>query len=146
MTGEWNYSGDVSMVYGGFFVKCDYQEFRWGYLNYVEVTDLDSACGARGMCLIERGNVNGTTDKERIRKGMACVGMTARDLLRMPNNSARMAAIAYALRSYGYMDVDDSEVVQTEEGAPMKFDGWTAGKFIGPNDLRGYVEAKYINE
>ena len=145
MLGDWNVSADVNLAYGGFFVKCDYQEFKWGYLNFVEVTDLDSACGARGMCLIEAGTVNGTDDHKRIMDGLRCVGMAPRDLLKLPDNRARMAAIAYALRAYGFTDIDRSEVVQTEEGAPNTYDGWKSEKFISADALLGYVTAEWID-
>ena len=142
---EWNYSGDVSIACGGMFVEVDRQNFKWGYLNFVEVTDLDSACGFRGACLIERGTVNGTDDKARIMSALKCVGMTPRDLLKMKGNTARMMAIAYALRSYGYVDYDRTEVVQTEAGQPMRFDGWKAEKVIRESDLKGYVESQWLD-
>ena len=58
---DWAYSGDVNLEYGGLFVNLD--NVRYGYADVVEVTDLDSACGAAGMVLIEKGSV---TIKDRL--------------------------------------------------------------------------------
>ena len=142
---SWAYTGDVgSLCYGGTFVRIDPQAWKWGYAEAVRVTDLDSACGFRGAVLIESVTVNGTDDKGRIQRALACVGLTARDLLRMRDNTARRLAIADALLAYGYCDYERSEVVQTEAGAPMADDGWRAEKFITSDDLRGYVEAEWL--
>ena len=141
--GNWQYSGDVNIEYGGTFADIDPREFKWGYCNVVRVTDLDSACGFDGACLIEKLTVH--VDAKRIKQGMQCVGLTVRDLQRVKGLEGKLFAMVDAVMAYGYFDVEQSEVVQTREGGPMRFDGWRAEKFIRPQDLRGYVESQWLD-
>lgn len=144
---NWQYTGDVNLKYGGLYVNCDLDHYEWGYLECTEICDLDGACGATGMVLIEKFTVN--LSKERVVECLETIGQTVEDLLRMDTERA-MLTLAYAFRSYGYCDPRSdnyhahSIIVQTVPGASMKFDGWTAEKFIHPKDLRGFVESQWL--
>lgn len=134
---DWAYTGDVSLEYGGLFVNLD--NVRHGYADVVEVTDLDSACGAAGMVLIEKGSV--CLDFRRVRKALGSCGWYDRKA----DRRCRRAAMAEAVKSYFGMDTGESEVVQTERGGPMSHDGWRATKVVEHTDLRGYVSAVYLD-
>ena len=140
---NWQYFGDVDVCYGGAFADIDPREFKWGYCNVVRVTDLDSATGFVGAVLIEKVTVH--LDSRRIKQALPCVGLTVKDLQAIKGQTAKLWAMVDAVLSYGCFDTDDSEVVQTQEGAPMSDDGWRAEKFIRPQDLRGYIEATYLD-
>ena len=140
---NWQYFGDVDICYGGNYADIDPQEFKWGYCNVVRVTDLDSACGFTGAVLIEKITVN--IDSKRIKQALPCVGLTVKDLQGIKGQSAKLWALVDAVMSYGCFDTDESEVIQTQEGAPMTDDGWKAEKFIRPQDLRGYIEKTYLD-
>jgi hypothetical protein len=137
----WHYSGDVNLEYGGVWVQVDRYDQRYGYANFVEVTDLDGACGATGMVLVEKGTVN--FDLERIRKAVASCGWS--EGIRKLKGAARKAAIIAAVKGYYGMDVDESETIQTFEDASWRYDGWKATKHVDPSDLKGYVESVYLD-
>lgn len=146
---RWSYNGDGNLKYGGTFI--DLSSFMDGYCNAVRVTDLDSACGFRGAVLIEHVVINGTTDKERIKKALWSCGPSFAD-----GNWTRedvRHAIADALCSYGHCDPDDfwdnlrshhTEVVQCEPDGPMMFDGWKADKRITNTTLEEYVRSVHL--
>lgn len=137
---DWMFSGDVSLVYGGIYVRVT----PWGYADVVEVTDLDSACGFEGAVLIEKGSANLPSSLKVIRAVMASCGWTQGR--RSLPKEARRAMLFECLWRYGHRDVDESEVVQTEEGAPMENrEGWKAEKFVAPDDLEGYVASRYLD-
>lgn len=142
---RWVYCGDVNLVYGGTFV--DLSTWDDGYVSAVRVTDLDSACGFTGACLIEHVTINGTRDAKRIRDALRCVGGVNGQGM---SKEGLRHLIADALLSYGYYDPDDmpnrDEVVQMEEDGPMSFDGWKANKRLHNTDLRDYVESVHLND
>jgi hypothetical protein len=140
-TQPWSYLGDVNLEHGGVYCKLDPSDLKYGYANCVEVTDLDSACGANGMCLIEVGTVN--FDYKRIRKAAAACGwLTPGHRVARPH---RRAALIEAVKSYYGMEVDRSEVVQTDPTFPMVNDGWKAEKVVSHIDLPGYVASNYLD-
>lgn len=148
------YCGDVNLEHGGTFV--DLSDWEHGYCTAVRVTDLDSGCGFRGACLIEHVVISGTDDPKRIRQALGCVGgaksLGGRNWHRTGERSrikeGLRHAIADALLSYGYCDVEEerSEIVQTEADGPMVFDGWRADKRLHGTDLRAYVESVHLRD
>lgn len=140
VTDPWHYSGDVGLEHGGTFVKMD--NVRYGYAECVEVTDLDSACGADGMCLIEKGTIN--FDYKRVRKAIESCGWIDRGRAKM-DKPHRRAMYLQAVKDYYGMDVDGSEVIQTDPTFPMRNDGWKATKVVSHIDLPGYVVATYVD-
>lgn len=146
----WEYNGDVSLEHGGTFFDLD-DDWKYGYVSFVRVTDLDSACGFEGAILIEHGTANGTDDAERIRKALKSCGCSARTF-NVGLKDAKKAKecirhmIADALVSYGFCDYDGvrQEVVQMLPDGPMKYDGWKADKRLHNTDLRAYVEAVHL--
>ena len=155
-TEKWEYTGDVSLEYGGTFI--DLSTWSDGYCSAVRVTDLDSGCGFTGAVLIEHVTINGTDDPERIRKAIKCIGgLSARNWHAIGNRDTIKQnlrfAIADALLSYGHYDPNDSwnnyrshysETVQLEPDGPMEFDGWKADKRLHGSDLRAYVESVHL--
>lgn len=145
---DWKFSGDVNLEYGGIFVKVDLDDYHNGYLSATVVTDLDSACGATGMVLIEQKVA--LVDHKRIMEAIRSCGFEVADLLRMESETA-LCAIAEMLISYGHSDPGgdayspSDEIVQTEFDAPMTFEGWKAEKRIARKDLRGYVAHNWLD-
>lgn len=146
---KWHYHGNVNVEYGGVFM--DLSDWQWGYVNATRVTDLGSGCGARGMVLIEKITINGTDDTRRVREALECCGWTFKDVMACRGSTGKRMMIAYALMSYGYYDPSDgyhspsSITLQTEQGAPMKYDGWRAEKFVACSDLKGYIESEWLD-
>lgn len=140
----WHYSGDISLPYGGTFVKNDPQAYEWGYGEVVEVTDLDSACGFTGAVLVERGSANGTDDKVRILSALRARGMTPRDLLSIRGAANKRTEIVRALWDYGYRDIERTEIWQLEEDGPLTFEGWTARRLAG-GEIGGYVVRNFLD-
>lgn len=149
---RWLYNGDVNLEHGGTFI--DLTEWDNGYCEFVKVTDLASACGFEGACLIEHGTVSGTDDAKRIRKAVGACGWFPRSARRGTGQPAAQVKsmirhiIADALAGYGYCDYDETrqEVVQLLDDAPMTYDGWTADKRLHNCDLMGYVKAVHLRD
>jgi hypothetical protein len=156
----WSYTGDVNPVYGGVYIKVDPKEYRWGYLEAVEVTDLASACGAPGMILVEAFTVvidRQGKSRHYVRKALESCGVGVHEAARLfwKDREAFMYEVARACMSYGrrdprqpahmWDDTPQSMVVQTERGEPMEWDGWKAEKFIDPKDLSGFVAATWLD-
>jgi hypothetical protein len=154
---NWQFAGDGNLEYGGSFIDLD--TFNDGYCSAVRVTDLDSACGFRGACLIEHMVINGTTDPTRIREAIRSwggmkVGPRPKGMTAEERKTGLRHWIADALLSYGYADPDDSwdnyrshymEVVQMDPEASMKFDGWKANKRLKNTSLEDYVESVHLD-
>jgi len=107
---KWHYSGDVSISYGGLFVRdCGH------YFDVVEVTDLDSACGADGLVLVETGSTSHEYySRAEIRNAMrSCNGDDWRSLYRLGNLTREQSRlrVAEVLWQYGHKDIDTSVVL-----------------------------------
>ena len=96
-----HYIGDCSLEYGGLFVNLE--DFRDGYAECLQITDLDSACGFNNTVMVERITVLFDT-AERVKDALACCGLTFEDLRKMPIESRKMA-IVDACASYGHYDL-----------------------------------------
>lgn len=135
---KWHYIGDVNIEYGGAFF--DLTDWKYGYVNAVRVEDLDGACGFDGACLIEKITIR-TDNNEQNKSAMECRGCNLSDI-DMSTDDGKLQ-LADAVLSYGYYDSESQdEIVQTQDDAPMEFDGWKATKHISPRCLRAYVESK----
>lgn len=152
----WEYHGDENVEYGGLFVKCDYSDFKYGYLECIRVTDLDSACGFTNAVLIEAITV--VKDRKRLRKAVESCGITpaqSRQAYRTGGRKAYMMLCADALASYGHYDPSQQpayvwgdrphiEIILTKPGK-MKFEGWKASKVVQAKDLKGYILKKWCD-
>lgn len=106
--GEWQYSGDVSINYGGTYIRD-----RGYWFDVVEVIDLASACGADNMVLVETGNTfAGWRNREEIRHALDSEGYED-DMYKLGATTREQSRlrIAYALWSYGHKDIDSSIVL-----------------------------------
>ena len=142
---EWTWQGDVNIEYGGHYAKCDDPE--WGYADCVRVTDLDSGCGFTGAVLIEQLTALIDTDQEgisdRMREALTCCGWDGEEGVDLGRRID--AALGYGLYDPGGDNYSPSSiVVQTDPEAAMEFDGWKAEKRVSTDDLRGYIEAKWM--
>jgi hypothetical protein len=108
---EWTYSGDVSISYGGLFIRDERH-----YFDVVEVSDLASACGADGLTLIESGDT-GTDGRKRTEitnmLRSAGPGNDFRKLYKLGRmtRQASRAMIAETMWRYGSRDIDTSVVL-----------------------------------
>src|SRR5437660_10851021 len=50
---DWRYTGDINLMHGGTFIRDEGH-----YFDFVEVTDLASACGADGLIEIQSGSTS----------------------------------------------------------------------------------------
>ena len=146
---RWHYQGDINLEYGGTFI--DLSEWKHDYVNIVEVTDLDSACGFRGAILVESKSV-GIDRPDTWPQALQVIGCellpdgsisdNGRSTYRK-NSLAWKLCLVYALHGYGYGDTDKSETVQPCPDCPKKFDGWQATR-IRSNGLRAYVRREFL--
>lgn len=137
---DWIYTGDVNPEYGGVWFDLEPYERGWGYFNAVRVEDLDGACGFRGAVLIERLSIHVPDQRSRIQDALECCGMTEDDI------EGNLVELAYALMMYGCTDIEQpTETLQLDADGPMEFDGWKADRKQPKGDLRGYIEAKWLD-
>ena len=139
------YVGDVNIEYGGMFI--DTSDVEHGYAEVLRVTDLDSACGAEGLVMIERLTV--ILDNKDI-------NVKALDSCGMLGESVGWLGLIESVVFYGYYDcVEDFTgphrwIVVTSDytGNKQSWDGWKPDRdmtvrlhkrFNG--DLRALVES-----
>ena len=139
----WEYIGDVNIEYGGTYYNLS-DDWKYGYVSALRVTDLDSGCGFDGAVLIEKLSI--IVDPKYFAESAACCGFEMSEVdLDIDQGKLR---ICDALLSYGHYDPANeyyepaNEVVQTLEDGPMEFDGWKASKRVLTKDLKGYIESK----
>lgn len=151
MARRWKYMGDVNLEYGGTFY--DFSTWKYGYVDAVEVVDLDSACGFTGAVMIERKTINVKRKPEQMQSALSTIGANM-----LPNGdvddngrvihkrtAAHQFIQTYACQSYGYLDCDDHVVLQLERDGPMQFDGWEAKKRLrGNHKLKNYVRREFL--
>jgi hypothetical protein len=147
----WHYQGDMSLEYGGTFTRL--REWRHGYVEVCEVTDLGSACGYRGAILIEMRTI-AIDRKDRWEGALPVIGCTLApngDIVDNGRSTYRKRSLAWhlclvhALNAYGYHDTDRSEVIQLDRDGAMQHDGWRAEKRLRSNaSLRNYVRREFL--
>lgn len=149
MSRRWHYQGDINLEYGGTFMN--FADWKHGYANVVEVTDLDSACGFAGAVLIEERTVT-IDDASRYAGALSTIGATM-----LPNGDiddngqttyrkntlAWRMCLVWALNAYGAHEIDRSDVVQPDRSEPVKFEGWHATR-IRSDSLRAFVRKQYL--
>lgn len=113
---KWHYTGDVSLEHGGTFI--DFSEWKHGYVNVVEVTDLDSGCGFRGASLIEERSIT-IDDRSRWSAALSTIGASLINNDDICDNDSEpykrdsfawRMCLVYALNAYGAYDIDWEEV------------------------------------
>lgn len=130
MTRRWRYQGDINIEHGGTFI--DFREWKHGYVDCVEVTDLDSACGARGMILVEsRSIIVDCPDTWQSALGVIGAkllpsGIEDNGQFLKRGTLAYRWRLAYALNAYGRYDSERSEVLQPDYGESVDFESWHA--------------------
>lgn len=145
MTRRWRYHGDVNIEHGGTFI--DFREWRNGYVDCVEVTDLDSACGARGMILVESRSITlwpdtswpsalGAIGAKLVPTGIDDNGRTLKR-----GTLAYRWCLAYALNAYGRYDTDRSEVLQPDYGESVDFYSFHA---IRVRSVMRYIRREFL--
>lgn len=154
---RYKYMGDVNLEYGGTFYN--FSDWRWGYVNAVEITDLDSACGFRGAVLIEQITINVKRPGAELDRALDVIGakmvntharrpvgdILDNGRLLMKDTAAWRWCIAYACQAYGHKDVDKFEVVQLEKDGALQFDGWRAERRLRQGaSLRNYVKNNWL--
>lgn len=103
---------DVNLEYGGTFihpVSYSIADDRWpDYFDVIDITDLDGACGASGITMVELKTVSidftDPTDRRNYLSALDCMGQSKRDVASIAKQSGKRAAqshIAYILQSYG---------------------------------------------
>lgn len=96
-----NYIGDCNLENGGTFF--DLSDAKYGYVSFLEVIDIDSACGMTDCVLVQFGSV-GIDDDKINSDALRCMGQTLDDL----DPSNRDLQLAYANISWGLTrDLDD---------------------------------------
>jgi hypothetical protein len=104
--GTWQYNGDVSLTNGGTFVRDQGHHF-----DVVEVVDIDSGCGARGMVLIDVGNTY--FDRKQIRAAVEDAGDRSIYKLGRTTRAQSRLMVGYALWHW-QKDIDSSTVLVTD--------------------------------
>lgn len=96
-----NYIGDVNLEYGGTFF--DLSDWRYGYVDALRVTDLDSAAGIDQTVLVERVTII-VDNHGKVKSALESYGMDFSDVRKLHDARAQKLMIAEACLSYGYYD------------------------------------------
>lgn len=152
MNTEWKYQGDINLKYGGMYYRfdMDYKDFPY-YAEVVRITDLESACGADGLVLIERLDVCRFNDKKAVHDSLSCIGLTTKDLIGMDRMEI-LSILLEAFIAYGHYDYDDNPIIVVHDysvfSTKHSWDGWKPDKEQTQvlhrqhnNNLREYVVA-----
>lgn len=144
---RWHYQGDISLEHGGTFMR--FTEWKHGYAEVVEVTDLDSATGFPGAVLIEERTV--IIDRpEYWSQALGVIGATLIEGDAIEDNGkatyrkgslAWRMCLTYALSAYGYYDGERNECVQPERDCPIRHDGWKAKRI---RSLKRFVRREFL--
>lgn len=120
---------DVNLEYGGTFIRpVSYttNENRFpDYFDLIEIVDLDSACGASGVNLVELKSVSidftRPDERRNYQSALDCHGMSKRDVADLARSAGKRAAqcmIAYILASYGSnTDTENAWIAITDPSA-----------------------------
>lgn len=138
---RWEYRGDVNLEYGGTWFNLD--DVEYGYVEAVEVVDLDSGAGARGMVLVRKITI--ITDNPDVnRKAIESCGW-------LDGATPSPIELAEAVMLYGFFDTESDyvngpseEVIQLDPDEDMTCEGWTATKRMDPDELLAYIESDYL--
>lgn len=141
---RWEYTGDVNLECGGTFINLE--NWGWGYVEFVEVTEVDFVRGLSGAVLIERGTVS-VDSPERNRDALRCAG-PGEGWGRGNDRRTNRLILAECLLHYGLgKEIDRSESVQLEEdGFVGRFDGWTVHKRLHNTTLEAYVKSQWLKD
>jgi hypothetical protein len=71
---NWIYKGDINLEHGGAWYNTEGLSMDSDYCEIVKVTDLESACGAEGHYLIERGSIYIPLEREKRVSALGCCG------------------------------------------------------------------------
>lgn len=160
------YAGDRDVCYGGAFFNLS--TFHWDYVRCVQVTDLDSACGARGMVLVEALTVYvESSDLEAEaeadlsaegRRALESGGIVAKYLAEADEDTRKRMLVESAL-SYGPYDPaqpshmrgdrPQSETLQTEPadeyfGPMVSSEGCRADRRVLADNVLSYIRARWL--
>jgi hypothetical protein len=158
---HWEYIGDINLEYGGTFFKVDDDNTRYGYMDAVRVTDLESATGADGLYLIEAITVIGFNEKDKVQNGLGVCGWLDDEHWRGKGKKTVLLAVADGLMSYGYYDPQNrfpyhhtAVVVHRDSyfGNKASWDGWEVDKQESvslhkdyTDDLFDYVVSEWLD-
>lgn len=118
--------GDVNLFYGGTFVRPEIvTSGAPHYADVIEIVDLDSACGASGVNLIELKTVSLEFKRDQsliheLKRALETCGQTRRDIAEIAKTHGARTAyahIAALLADYGACDTDQSWLAVTDTGA-----------------------------
>lgn len=155
---EWvKWYSDVNIRFGALWLR-DHGD----YADVLEVTDLESAAGAAGAVLIERGSVglygyprSISKQVSRVREALESCGAGVQAWREIEEGKYKRLAAWAALWSYGAGDREYSDTVIDDEDSWRERDGqayWSepiAATVDGEAGLREYIWRKYgvpVNE
>lgn len=162
METDWKYIGDVNLEYGGYYYRYDLNSNNFPYYaEIVRIIDLDSACGANGLTLIEKLTTFDFENKERVKECLSVIGLNPQDL-RGKGKETIIDIILDSFLAYGYYDPNEDYVnpsnwviVNDNYGAcddKSHWDGWKPDKeetvklhkqYNG--DLKAYIESEVLD-
>jgi hypothetical protein len=129
MTTYTHYPGDLNVEYGGTFFNLE--DWEYGYVSALRVTDLSSGCGFDGAVLVEELSII-IDDKEIVERALECCGTSREEIEKIDDEDYRKLHIAESVLNYGNYDPANSYyepeylVVQCDPEGSCKYDGWTA--------------------
>jgi len=136
---------DVDIRYGGLWIKdCG------DYAEWVEITDLDSATGTRGLVMVESGSVGfyarDLGDMRSLLDGaLNCCG-DRKALLEAPGGCEKRLMAWEALHGYKRGDVDRCTIIRTDADEPVDQSdyGFVAELTIeDEHELRDYISREF---
>lgn len=138
MTHKWNYSGDISLEYGGFFWREDDAE---DYVRAVQVTPCSDAGGPDNLYCIEIGSVYLPLDADERKRALDTIGASA--------ETATRAELVEAFRAYHGIERDTygEHVVRIGKAQETRRGGWAPkpDKVLPANaGLQRYVEREFL--
>lgn len=140
---RWEYTGDVNLEDEGIFINPD--DWEYGYVEFVEVTEIKWVHGLTGAVLIERGTVS-VDDPERNRSALRCYGVPKGWGRGNDRRTNRLILAESIIRSCN-RDIERSESVQCEsDGFVGTIDGWTVSKRLHNTTLEAYVKSQWLKD
>ena len=141
MSRKWNYCGDISLAYGGYYWREDGAD---DYVLCVRVQPCSDAGGPDNMFWIEQGSIYMPVDSDKQNRALQVIGMENE------TNPSR-AALVDAFLAYGNFDRDcrdGSRVVRFGPAQPANraFESMTPDVILRANaSLKNYVKNNYLD-
>lgn len=137
MAHKWNYCGDISLAYGGYYWREDGAD---DYVLCVRVQPCSDAGGPDNMFWIEQGSLYIPDKPDELKRALDCCGYS--------DDKPSRSMIVDALIAYRGFDHDPATVVRFGPAQPAnrEFESMTPDVILRANaSLKNYVKNNYLD-